>query len=341
MKKFLNFRSLLSRPAPSLLLPSLCVATSLMVQGCPAGGTLENKDAHLADDGPCDPTPIFARCSDNFCHQTEDGMAPAGGVDFFAPGFGQAMLDMPATYPGVTDPDNCPSPPELILNSANLSESLLLKKVYHTHSCGAAMPAGPSLPEIEIECLESWAASIIAGGGSGTGGANPGTGGADGTGGEAPGTGGDMMGTGGDTAMPMSIKIEAECVLGTNCNGITASADGEVMAEADGMKVGYLDAGDALIFENINVEGLNEVTFNFAKGNETAGSVEIRLGTAEGMLVGTFTPTSTGAWDMYTDATVALSQTLTGTQTIVLVFTGGTSVCNIDWFEFSVGAAAL
>ncbi len=356
MKKFFSFRPLLSRRAPSLLLPSLCIATGLMVQGCPAGGSLENKDEFLTPGAGtvCDPTPIFeASCAGGICHTAENGMTPGGSIDLFSPGFGEALIDRPATYASVTNPDDCPETPELIVNSANISESLMLKKVYDTHSCGSAMPIGPSLSDADIACLESWATGLVEGGGmgAGTGGADAGTGGADagtgggdmtGTGGDMMGTGGGMMGTGGGMmGTAMAVKIEAECSFGTSCNGLMGSYTGEPMLEDDPTKVGYLGTGVTLVFEGVNAEGLNQITFNYAKGNAAGGAVEVHLGTADGMLVGTFTPAVTTAWDDYTESTIDLTQTLTGTQTIVLVFVDSTAVCNLDWFELKPGAAAL
>lgn len=348
MKKFSNLHSLLRRRAPSLLLPSLCIATALMVQGCPSGGSLENKDEFLApvDGVACDPTDVFLKCSNSICHQSEDGMPPGGSVDFFAPGFGAKLIDLPATYAGVVDTADCPETPELIIDSANPSASLLFKKVEDTHSCGSVMPIGAGLSTAEIDCLKSWADDLIkkggmgTGGGAGTGGAE-GTGGGDGTGGADATGGGD--GTGGTTGTPMDIRVEPECALGetASCDGITGSSTGEPMLESDPTKVGYLSTGVTLTFEGVNVEGLNAITFNYAQDPTSAGgTVEVHLTTADGMLVGTFTPEATASWTDYQDATINLTAPLTGTQTIVLVFMGE-SVCNLDWFEFQVGAAAL
>lgn len=159
--------------APTVLLPCLLIIGGLLVQGCPAGGTLDDPEKYLGDGGEtagsgggasvCDPTPIFAGCAGGICHTTrDDGTPPNGSVDFFHDGFGPEMVGLPATYANVSNSADCPTPAEFIIDAANIEDSLLLKKVHDTHECGDPMPVGPALSDEDIACLEEWVTDLVA-----------------------------------------------------------------------------------------------------------------------------------------------------------------------------------
>src|SRR5690606_12755361 len=113
------------------------------------------------------------------------------------------------------------------------------------------------------------------------------------------------------------IRVQAECALGMgDCTGVTASFTGEPMLEAGNMQVGYITTGVTLTYGGFDTAGHDSMTLQYAKASE-GGSLEIRLESSTGTLIGTATPAGTGAWDAYMPMTVSLSQPLTGTQTIV------------------------
>ncbi len=78
---------------------------------------------------------------------------------------GQYLLDQEADYSQVASSsyDNCPTEdPELLIDSTSPEESLILKKVQGTQSCGEAMPpSGSSLPQSDIDCLRDWIDGVI------------------------------------------------------------------------------------------------------------------------------------------------------------------------------------
>jgi hypothetical protein len=115
-------------------------------------------------------------------------------TDFFNPPAGQTLeqflMDRPANYTLVADPTQCPTDdPELLIDRGAPSESLLLKKITGTQTCGVKMPnSSTALTQQQLDCFVDWV--YAATGNSGTGGA--GSGGA-GSGGRAA-TGGTASG---------------------------------------------------------------------------------------------------------------------------------------------------
>jgi hypothetical protein len=133
-------------------------------------------------------------------------------------------------------------------------------------------------------------------------------------------------------------RIEAECAFGAstgNCKGTTGGQQG-TQTENAGTTVGYIEGGDALWYSAVSFDGMKSLKLHYAKG-VSGGSVEVRLDSTSGQLLGTFTPNTTADWNTWADATVNLSAA-TGSHTLYLVATGSTSgILSLDWLELSSG----
>lgn len=317
-------------PGPRIFLFSLL---GLWAVACPEGATLDNaQDHHAARRGEgCDARPIFEeRCSGGICHGENGAEGPAGGVDLVSPGVEGRLFGMAATYRNVENMADCPTTPELLINPNNPEASLLLTKIFNTHSCGDGMPIPnpPGLPESEQECIRKWVFSVIENGDPGGGG----LGGAPGTGGTT-GAAGDTS-TGGMSSVPETLRIQAECAFGAmtgDCSGQAGSNMGPMLEDAD-TKVGYFDTGMWLSYSGVDLSGFTKLTFRYAK-EALAGTIEVRLGSSTGTLLGTFTPALTGSWTDYQEASITF-EAATGSQDVYLVSTGD-GVLNLDWIEFS------
>lgn len=102
-----------------------------------------------------------------------------------------------------------------------------------------------------------------------------------------------------------------------------------------GGKVGFFEGGDWLKYGGVDFgNGATSMTFSASKAG-SGGTVEIRLGSPTGRLLGTFIPQDTGGWSNYREQLVQLSGFISGVQDVYLVATGGTGVCNLDSFRFS------
>lgn len=301
---------------------------------CPQGGDLEDPERFLDPAGEaCDAKPIFAAsCAGSICH---DGDAPLGGVDLLAPGVEDRLLGVPASYANVSNPEDCPEQPELLIDPENPAQSLLLTKIHGTHQCGDGMPVPnpPGLAANDRDCIESWVQQVIANGpGSGSGGAS-GTGGGAGMSG-ATGSGG-ADGTGGTPMTADPLRIEAECAFGAatgDCDGTTGSYMGEAMLETGDTAIGYFSDGTWLSYADVDLTGHTRLRFHYAK-ESTGGSIEVRLDSATGTVIGTFAPTATASWTTYEDGVIEITPT-EGTHDIYVLATEAMYVANLDWIEF-------
>ncbi len=135
--------------------------------------------------------------------------------------------------------------------------------------------------------------------------------------------------------------IEAECAFGPTtgqCKGTTGGQQG-TQTENNGTDVGFIEGGDALWYSGIVMDGESTLTFHYAKGVD-GGTIEVRLDSTTGTLLGTFTPASTGSWTTWQDGKVALSAA-TGSHTLYLVAAGSTAgILNLDWIELSASSAS-
>ena len=136
-------------------------------------------------------------------------------------------------------------------------------------------------------------------------------------------------------------RIEAECGFGPttgNCKGNSGGQQGTQL-ENSNTDVGYIEGGDYLYFAGVPMDGINTLQFHYSKGVD-GGGVEVRLDSNTGQLIGTLTPSSTGSWTTWADATVTLSP-VTGTHTLYFVFTGSstTGILSLDWFQTSAGGS--
>jgi beta-glucanase (GH16 family)/lysophospholipase L1-like esterase len=108
-----------------------------------------------------------------------------------------------------------------------------------------------------------------------------------------------------------------------------------VQIEPGGRAVGFFDGGDWIKYSGVDLgDGATGATFSVSKLG-TGGTVEIRLGSPTGRLIGTFTPQPTSGWGDYREQVVQLTGFASGVQDICLVATGGAGVCNLDWFRFT------
>lgn len=141
----------------------------------PSGGSSTTGGANY-----CDPTPIMATtCNGVICHGSPGKPAMHNTDLFNAPAgqtVGQTLIGKPANYNLIADPTPCPTAnPELLINASAPAESLILKKIMGTHTCGVRMPNksdGTTLTQAEIDCFVDWVnGTITDAGGTVTGGA--------------------------------------------------------------------------------------------------------------------------------------------------------------------------
>jgi hypothetical protein len=173
--------------------------TNYVPEGSSAGGSGGGGGSTAL---PCDLDMLFTKsCWGIGCHGS---MQPAADLDLQTPGVEGRILNIPASHLHITDgSDAMCVQGELRVDGNNPDNSVILKKINGTQSCGGQMPTPPrTVNDADKACLRAWvfqvagkdpnAAPTGSGGTGGTGGTG-GSGGASGSGGTA----GAAAGTGG------------------------------------------------------------------------------------------------------------------------------------------------
>lgn len=137
---------------------------------------------------------------------------------------------------------------------------------------------------------------------------------------------------GGSTTPPTSCgnfnafsRIEAEDYCSQS--GIKTESCSE-----GGLNVGYIDDGDWIKFDDVDFDnGAGSVDVRVAS-KSTGGTIQFRLGSTSGTLIGTASVPVTGDWQDWETVSATVSGA-SGTQDLYLVFTEGG--INVNWFEFA------
>ncbi len=130
-----------------------------------------------------------------------------------------------------------------------------------------------------------------------------------------------------DTLNPY-VRQEAETIAWGS--GIETEPAGE-----GGMNVGWVENGDWVKVKNVAF-GAGARSFSARVASATSGgTVEVRLGSATGTVVGRCAVSGTGGWQTWATVSCAVSG-VTGTQDLYLRFTGGSGyLFNVDWWQFT------
>jgi hypothetical protein len=104
-----------------------------------------------------------------------------------------------------------------------------------------------------------------------------------------------------------------------------------------GMNLSQLENGDWVKIAGVNFEATTTSTTKFharVASAEQGGSIELRLGSVDGKLIGTCKVDSTGGWQQWKDVSCDVSGA-TGVQDLYLKFIGGEKpLLNLDYWKF-------
>ncbi|HLV66598.1 MAG TPA: hypothetical protein VKY73_12335 [Polyangiaceae bacterium] len=95
------------------------------------------------------------------CHASA---ATPGKIDLSGTGpqIAARLRDVPPTNDAVADPESC-LPGEKLIDPNNVDNSVLLKRLNGTQSCGSRMPSGLSaLSAAQLTCVRTWVESVAA-----------------------------------------------------------------------------------------------------------------------------------------------------------------------------------
>lgn len=100
-----------------------------------------------------------------------------------------------------------------------------------------------------------------------------------------------------------------------------------------GQHIGFIHNNDYAVYNGVKLTGVTGVDVRVAS-NTAGGSIEVRVGSTTGPLIGTVSVANTGGWQTWTTRSATINQG-SGTQNIYLVFKGGSGyLFNVNWFQF-------
>ena len=136
---------------------------------------------------------------------------------------------------------------------------------------------------------------------------------------------------GGDDEVDYGVRSAFETIEAEEFNSTTSSTL-ETIGIANGEGgIGYIESGDTITYKDIDFGSGGATSFSALVASEQNTSIQIRLGSETGTLLGTLSDAYTGGWDTYETKSTNISK-VTGKQDIVLVFSGPV---NVNSFIFS------
>ena len=134
------------------------------------------------------------------------------------------------------------------------------------------------------------------------------------------------------TPIAENVRIEAEDF--DRMSGIQTEASTE-----SGENVGYINNGDWLRFDDVNLAGMTNMNARVAT-RTAGGTFEIRTGSPTGTLIGSMKIGNTGGFQNWRTLSTGIKNA-NGTQDVYLVFKGGNGyLFNVNWIEFSTDGQA-
>ncbi|MEV6925866.1 PQQ-dependent sugar dehydrogenase [Dactylosporangium sp. NPDC051485] len=109
-------------------------------------------------------------------------------------------------------------------------------------------------------------------------------------------------------------------------------------ATAEGGKTaGYIENGDWISYTPYLLNNATQFTARVASAG-SGGTIEVRVGSPTGTLLGTATVTSTGSWETFANVSTAISGAPSTANSLYLVFKGGSGyLFDVDAFTFTTG----
>jgi hypothetical protein len=109
----------------------------------------------------CEVNEAMQTCQGSICHGSPgipSALTLGGGLDLFAEDRNTALVDRPATYQGVANTEACPAVPELLVDTENPNDSLIIKKIEGRQACGASEPITlvEAFSDENRQCITDW-----------------------------------------------------------------------------------------------------------------------------------------------------------------------------------------
>ncbi len=114
--------------------------------------------------------------------------------------------------------------------------------------------------------------------------------------------------------------------------------------EPAGWQVDYIQNGGWIQYNDVDFGTGNQVKVNArVSSGDQGGTLEIRVGSPTGQLLGSIPVTNTGGWNTWKTVTANVQSTVTGVTDLVACFKGSGSgnLFNVNWIQFEEDAVGL
>jgi hypothetical protein len=135
------------------------------------------------------------------------------------------------------------------------------------------------------------------------------------------------------------FSLEWFALLG-NAGQIEAASDSngsEIQTEncvEGGLDVTNISSDSYAVYNQLNLTGATSFDARVASGG-SGGSIQVRLDSTNGTLIGTCAVSPTGGWQTWNTVTCTLNGSASGYHNVYLVFTGGSgTLFNLEWLQF-------
>ena len=142
---------------------------------------------------------------------------------------------------------------------------------------------------------------------------------------------GNNGGNGGNTGTPVTERSAFTTLQAEEYNTTNSSTLEKIGIGNAGSGVGYIENGDHLVFNKTNFgSGATSFKARVAYGGDGSTTIQLRLGSPTGTLIGSLNVESTGGWDSYKELSTTISDA-SGEKDLYLCFNGPV---NVDSFVF-------
>ncbi|MHB8064913.1 MAG: glycoside hydrolase family 11 protein [Ruminiclostridium sp.] len=138
-----------------------------------------------------------------------------------------------------------------------------------------------------------------------------------------------------DPEDPATERSAFKTIEAESYNSASSSTIEKIGTDNGGSGVGYIENGNYLVFKNINFgTGASSFKSRVASENSSSTTIQLRLGSQTGALIGSLNVPSTGGWNTYKELSTTVSGA-SGTKDLYLCFNGAV---NVDSFLFGTGS---
>lgn len=136
------------------------------------------------------------------------------------------------------------------------------------------------------------------------------------------------------SAAALDAKAPVLASNSSELSGLQAESCQDVQG---GYDLGYADGGDYAVYRGLDFgAGVASVSARVASAGG-GGSIEFRLDSPSGARIASVAVPTTGGWQAWQTVTAA-AENVTGVRDVYVVFAGGNSIGNLNWFQFSADA---